>query len=147
MALVLVAYVVVRTHWDVGPYFEVREHRGTVGGTTARLASDIAVGLLLFALFHLSRLLGHIRDGDLFSASVIRSLRRFAQWLFAASLLSIAGPTLAQLVDLSGGAHGRLALMADIRDLMFLIASLVLLLVSRVLETAASIDAELREIV
>lgn len=143
--LVAVAYGFARLGIDAGPTVEVHDRTGGLG-SAARLVTDLSTLLFLGALMHLAGVLRHIAAGEMFGPAVTGSLRRFALWLFLSAIVSIAGPTLVDLfiVHPQGGA---VRIVADLRDLFFLVTGLVLFLVARVLEAAAAVDAELREIV
>lgn len=144
--LVAAAYLIGRFGLAVGPMVEVRYHASHLTWP-AQAVSDVATIMFLVALVQLALLLRHIGHGELFGARVTGSLRRFAFWLFLSALVSIVGPTLVELATVDHRSGGAIHITADLRDLFYLVASLVLFLVARVIEEAAGIDAELREIV
>lgn len=133
---------------DLGSAVQVR-HRSSLG--TGVLADGVgAVAALLFAvaLIQLIRLLGRIADGELFAAGVTSAFRSFAFWLMLSAIVAIAGPAVAATAAAIGeGGHHPIAIAIDLRDILFLLAGLVMFLVARMLDEAARLDAELREIV
>lgn len=140
------AYLVGRLGLNLGSTVEVHDRRADLG-MGVRLAGDLATAMFLFAMMQLAGLLRRISLGEMFGPAVTRPLRRFAFWLLLSALVSIFGPAIVGLIGSATGHADRIQLVADLRDLFFLVTGLVLFLVARVLENAADIDAELREIV
>ena len=59
------------------------------------LIADVSTILLLsVALYQLTKMLGAIAEGDLFSARVVRRFRAFAFWLLLVALVWIVAPML-----------------------------------------------------
>lgn len=146
IATIAAVYCVARLKIDLGPFLVVKDH--TVGSRTgAYWISDLSTGFFLFSLFQLTRMLSWIAAGELFTPNVTRALRNFALWLLLSVLVSILGAPLAKLLTENRSGHDVIELTADVRDIFYFITTLVLFLVARVLESAAQIDAELREIV
>ena len=146
MALVLGLYLWARLGPGPGAgHLAVRTQAGP--GTAGQLVADAAVLLLLIALFELSRMLALIQLGDLFSVAVPRRFRAFALWLFVMALLGFVAPlAIAFAGGVPAGRH-RVALVLDLRQLLTLGITLLLLLLARLLERAREIEAEMREIV
>jgi hypothetical protein len=111
----------------------------------APLVGDVTLALLLIALAQLARMLRAVEGGDLFSAAVIRRFRGFILWLFILALFRSLAPILLSIADPSRGDE--IALRFDMRDLLTLGLTLILLLIARLLERARRIEDEMREIV
>lgn len=109
-----------------------------------RWSATLVFLLVELALFQLVRMLGAVRDGELFSARVVRHFRLFAFWLMILAVLGVAGPLLGSLL---GGYRGRAALVLDLRHLITLGLTLLLFLLARLLERARQIEEENREFV
>lgn len=144
--LVAAAYLTGRLGLSLGPAVEVHDRRESLG-SGVRLVGDLSTAMFLFAMMQLANLLRRIALGEMFGPPVTRPLRRFAFWLLLSAVVSIVGPTVVGLLYASQDSASKVLIVADLRDLFFLVTGLVLFLVARVLETAAAIDAELREIV
>ncbi len=108
--------------------------------------ADITIVLLSVALYQLSRMLGAIADGDLFSARVVAAFRAFAFWLLLVALVWVVAPVTAVLLAGPGGSH-RFEFKLQLRDILTIGVALILFLVARLLERARTVDEELREIV
>lgn len=108
--------------------------------------ADATIILLSIALYHLSRMLGAIGEGDLFSARVVSAFRAFAFWLLLVALVWIVAPIAAAV--LAGPDDARhIELRFQLRDVLTVGIALILFLVARLLERARTIDEEMREIV
>ena len=144
LVLMAGAFVVARFGLDLGPGLEVaRRDHGT--DPRAAVAADVAILLFLVALAQLIRLLGRLGAGELFAPAVTGAFRTFAFWLLLSAAAAIAGPL---LVGAAGaGEAQRIELPISVRDVMFLIAGIVMFLIARMLDEAARIAAELDEIV
>ena len=103
------------------------------------------MALFAIALWRLSAMLGLLASGERFTAPVAAAFRSFALWLLLAALAQILVPLVVAVAG--GGSGGRVAMVFDLREAFAVIAALVLFLVARMLEEAARIDLELREIV
>lgn len=108
--------------------------------------ADLTIVLVTVALWQLSRMLGAIAAGDLFSARVVGAFRAFALWLLIVALAWIVAPILVALAGGAGPEH-RYEFKVQLRDLMTIGITLILFLVARLLERARTIDEEMREIV
>lgn len=146
LALVGAAYAVARLGIDLGPGVTVESRPALSGAMLSLLPGDIAVVLFAFALWRLAQMLGLLANGQRFTRPVAAGFRSFAFWLLVAALAQIAVPLIGAVITATSG-HGRIALAFDLRDVFFVIAALVLFLVARMLEDAAAMDAELKEIV
>lgn len=147
LLLLVAAFAVARLDIDLGQSLEVarRSHGG--GAALPGLAADISVLLFGIALVQLIRLLGRLGSGELFAAPVTRAFRAFAFWLMLSAITAIAGPPLAAVLAPRNGALERIEVPIDLHNIMFLITGLVLFLVARMLDEAARVDTELKEIV
>ncbi|MFL6830499.1 MAG: DUF2975 domain-containing protein [Sphingomicrobium sp.] len=145
MAVMVLLYAAARFGIRVGPaHVEYREDAPALMFT--RLIGDVTLLLLLVALFQLTRMLGRIAAGELFSAVVVSRFRSFAFWLLLMALFSLLAPPAAQLLQQSPGGH-RLQLIIDFREVLTVGVTLVLFLLARLLERARAIDEEIREFV
>lgn len=108
--------------------------------------ADITIVLLSVALYQLSRMLGAIAEGDLFSARVVAAFRAFAFWLLLVALVWVVAPVAAVLLAGPGHSH-RFEFKLQLRDILTIGVALILFLVARLLERARTVDEELREIV
>jgi hypothetical protein len=111
-------------------------------------AGDGTLVLMAVALFHLTEGLRGLANGaGFFSATVIRRFRLFAGWLLIMALYSFLAPTIGALAkSMAGGRHLALFIV-DIRDLMLVAITLLLFLLTRLLERAGEIEQENSEIV
>ncbi len=87
-----------------------------------------------------------MREGDLFSARVVKAFRSFAFWLLLVALVWIVAPIAAVLLAGPGDAR-QLEFRLQMRDVLTVGIALILFLVARLLERARTVDEELREIV
>lgn len=115
--------------------------------SSTRFIGDIALGLLVIALFRLSQMLDQIASGELFSAAVIARFRGFAFWLLVMALFELAAPTVAHLLSLSRAGNHRIDIAVDFREILTVGVTLVLFLLARLLERARGLDEENREFV
>lgn len=115
--------------------------------SSTRFIGDVALGLLVIALFRLSQMLDQIASGELFSAAVIARFRSFAFWLLVMALFELAAPTAAQLLSLAGAGNHRIEIAVDFREILTVGVTLVLFLLARLLERARGLDEENREFV
>ncbi|MEO5973137.1 MAG: hypothetical protein ABIP91_07230, partial [Sphingomicrobium sp.] len=113
----------------------VEFRRAGISLGTARLLGDGTIALLLVALAQLTRMLGLIAAGELFTARVIGAFRRFALWLMLMALFGFVAPLAAAIAQASAAAPGpgphRIALAFDLRDLLTFAITLVLFLLAR----------------
>lgn len=145
-ALVVVAYVAGRLGLALGGPVEVKAH-SSIGDTGApMIVADVTILLLSVALYQLSRMLGAIAEGDLFSARVIGAFRAFAFWLLMVAIVWIVAPIVGILL-MGPGEPRRLEFRLQLRDVLTVGTALILFLVARLLERARTIDEEMREIV
>lgn len=145
-ACIILAYVAGRFGLNLRGAVEVKAHSSAAESGTPMIVADITILLLSVALYQLSRMLGAIGEGDLFSARVVGAFRSFAFWLLAVAVVWIVAPVVAVLLTGPGDAH-RLEFRLQLRDVLTIGIALILFLVARLLERARSIDEEMREIV
>ena len=74
---ILIVYAIGRLGLTLGPV-QVVSRTEVAAGPGAAWVADVLVVLLTVALYQLSRMLGAIAAGDLFSARVIGAFRAFA---------------------------------------------------------------------
>ena len=142
---ILLAYAVGRFGLTFG-VVQVQAHSSAGDAPSFMLISDVSILLLSVALYQLTKMLGAIAEGDLFSARVVQAFRAFAFWLLLVALVWIVAPVAAVL--LAGPDDGsRLEFRIQMRDVLTVGIALILFLVARLLERARTVDEELREIV
>ena len=145
LLLLVGAFTAYRLGLDLGPSVEVRGKSG--GPDHAAWGADLAALLFAIALVQLIRLLGRLGMGEMFAPSVTGAVRSFAFWLMLSAIVAIvAAPVIGMAGALGGSAH-RIEIRLDLRDVMFVIAALVLFLLARMLDEAARLDRELKEFV
>ena len=66
----------------------VRAHSSASEAGTPMIVADITILLLSVAFYQLSKMLGAIAEGDLFSARAVGAFRAFAFWLLLVAILS-----------------------------------------------------------
>jgi hypothetical protein len=142
---VLLAYAVGRLGLTFG-VVRVQAHSAAGDAPSFMMIADISILLLSVALYQLTKMLGAIADGDLFSARVVRAFRAFAFWLLLVALVWIVAPVVAVLLAGPDDAS-RLEFRLQMRDVLTVGIALILFLVARLLERARMVDEELREIV
>jgi hypothetical protein len=145
MVLMVALHMAGRFGWGLGPiHIEQRVH------PEARpVAAEIGDGtllLFLIAMLQLSRMLGRIAWGELFSASVVRSFRAFALWLLLAALFRLLAPIVAAFFD-SFSNRSHMVLILDFPQVLTVGTTLLLFLIARLLEHARRLDEEIREFV
>lgn len=127
-------------------YLSVRARASVEDAGPLMITADITILLLSVALWQLSRMLGAIAQGDLFTARVVAAFRAFAFWLLLVALVWIVAPLVGVLFAGPGDAH-RLEFKLQLRDILTVGVALILFLVARLLERARTVDEELREII
>ena len=142
---IIAAYVAGRFGLSLD-YFSVRARATVEDAGPLMIIADITILLLSIALYQLSRMLGAIAEGDLFTARVVGAFRAFAFWLLLVALVWIVAPILGVLFVGTGDAH-RLEFRLQLRDILTVGVALILFLVARLLERARAIDEDMREIV
>lgn len=147
LVLLIAAAAVSRFNLDLGPWIAVVRRSQPAEYSLAGAVGDLGVLFFAIALVQLIRLLGRLSSGDLFAPAVTSAFRSFAFWLMLSAIIAMAGPPLAGLATALGGGGHRIEFRIDLRDVMFVIAGLVLFLVARMLDEAARLDRELKEIV
>ena len=123
-----------------GLHIEYRGHPTVIDPIIA------ACGVTLFlevALFELARMLSLIAAGEYYSIRVVRHFRSFALWLLVLALLSF----FAHMLQPSADRAVKIAIGIDFRELLTVGLTLLLFLLSRLLERAGEIEQENREIV
>ena len=143
---VIATYVAGRLGLSLRGAVEVQAHSSAAETGTPMLVADISILLLSVALYQLSRMLGAIGEGDLFSARVVGAFRSFAFWLLIVAVVWIVAPIVAVFLAGPDPAH-RLEFRLQLRDVLTIGIALILFLVARLLERARTIDEEMREIV
>ena len=110
----------------------------------------IADGILLLAaiaIYWLTEALRAVAAGGLFSSVVVKRFRLFAMWMLIMALFSTIAPmVLAAATSASSDRH-RIMLVIDVRDLLLVGLTLLLLLIARMFERARAIEDEMSEIV
>ena len=144
-AVLVLVYVAGRLGISIGTVRAQAHVPAAEGGSFTAIA-DLTIVLLSIALFHLSRMLGAVVSGDLFSARVVGAFRAFALWLLLVAILWIDAPIAAELLT-GPGAGNELEFRLRLRDVLTAGIALILFLVARLLERARAIDEENREIV
>jgi hypothetical protein len=147
LAIAAAAFAINRLGIDLGPWLQIRRHG--VGAQTAapEWVVDLSMLFFLIALVQLARLLGRLRRGEVFTAGVTAAFRAFAAWLLASAVVAVAAPLATAATATLAAGSARIPMLIDIRQLSYVIAALVLFLIARMLDEAARIEAELREIV
>ena len=141
----LLAYAVGRFGLTFG-VVRVQTHSAAGDAPSFLALADVSILLLSVALYQLTKMLGAIAQGDLFSARVVKAFRSFAFWLLLVALVWIVAPIAAVLLAGPGDAR-QLELRLQMRDVLTVGIALILFLVARLLERARTVDEELREIV
>ena len=142
---ILLAYAIGRFGLTLGAV-RVQAHSAAGGAPSFMAIADISILLLSVALYQLTKMLGAIAEGDLFSARVVQAFRSFAFWLLLVALVWIVAPIVAVLLAGPGDAR-QLEFRLQLRDVLTVGIALILFLVARLLERARTVDEELREIV
>ena len=145
-ACIILAYVAGRLGLSLRGAVEVQAHSTVAESGTPMIVADITILLLSVALYQLSRMLGAIGEGDLFSARVVGAFKAFAFWLLLLALAWVVAPIVAVFLTGPDAAH-RLEFKLQLRDVLTIGIALILFLVARLLERARTIDEEMREIV
>ena len=119
---------------------------------TPNFAGNFGMGdgillLLAVAVYWLTEGLRAVAGGAIFSRTVVRSFRMFALWMLIVAVFSAVAPTLLATSRLATAHHHRLMIMIDVRDLLLVAITLLLLLISHMFERARALDDEMREIV
>lgn len=107
--------------------------------------SDGILLLLAIAIYWLTEALRAVAAGGLFSRLVVRRFRLFALWMLIMALFSTLAPMVMAVVG-SPGRH-RIMIVFDVRDLLLIGLTLLLLLMARMFERARAIEDEMSEIV
>jgi membrane protein DedA with SNARE-associated domain len=143
---IILAYVAGRLGLSLRGAVEVQAHSTVAESGTPMIVADITILLLSVALYQLSKMLGAIGEGDLFSSRVVGAFRSFAFWLLVVALAWVVAPIVAVFLTGPDAAH-RLEFKLQLRDVLTIGIALILFLVARLLERARTIDEEMREIV
>lgn len=142
---ILLAYVVGRFRLTLG-VVQVQAHSAAGDAPSFMIMADVSILLLSVALYQLTKMLGAIAEGDLFSARVVQAFRAFAFWLLLVALVWIVAPLAAVLLAGPDDTR-RLEFRLQMRDVLTVGIALILFLVARLLERARTVDEELREII
>jgi hypothetical protein len=103
--------------------------------------------LLAVAVYWLSEALRAVAVGELFSTEVVRRFRLFSLWMLIMALFSTLTPMVLAAVGPGSYAHHRIAIVVDVRDLLLVGITLLLLLIARMFERARALEDEMRDIV
>jgi hypothetical protein len=109
--------------------------------------SDGTLLLLGVAIYWLSEALRAVAAAQLFSRDVVRRFRLFALWMLIMALFSTIMPMVLGAVGPGSYGRHRIAIVIDVRDLLLVGLTLLLLLIARMLERARAIEDEMSEIV
>jgi hypothetical protein len=142
---IIAIYVAGRFGVDLG-FLKVQAEAHPEVPAPLRAVADVTLVLVSIALWQLSRMLGAIAAGDLFSARVIGAFRAFALWLLIVAIVWIVAPIVVAVISGPDAEHAY-AFKLQLRDLLTIGITLILFLVARLLERARAIDEEMREIV
>ena len=142
---ILLAYAVGRFGLTFG-VVRVQAHSAAGDAPSFMVIADVSILLLSVALYQLTKMLGAIAEGDLFSARVVQAFRSFAFWLLLVALVWIAAPIAAVLMTGPDDVR-QLEFRLQMRDVLTVGIALILFLVARLLDRARTVDEELREIV
>jgi Protein of unknown function (DUF2975) len=146
MILIVLAYLAAAFDLHLANvHVEHRSHE--IAAAYAELIGAGSLALLLVALFELSRMLGRIAAGELFSNSVIRRFRGFALWLLVMALFELVAPIVAGIAGATATYPHQVRMTLDLRDLLTLGITLLLFLLASLLERARGLDEEMREFV
>ena len=145
-ACIILAYVAGRLGLSLRGAVEVQAHSSAAESGTPMIVADITILFLSVALYQLSRMLGAIGEGDLFSARVVGAFRSFAFWLLVMAVVWVVAPIGSVFLTGLNDAH-HLEFRLQLRDVLTIGIALILFLVARLLERARTIDEEMREIV
>ena len=143
---VIAAYAAGRLGLSLQGAVEVQARSSDADAGTPMIFADMSILLLSVALYQLSRMLGAIAEGDLFTARVVGAFRSFAFWLLIVAVVWVVAPIVAVFVAGPDESH-RLAFKLQLRDVLTIGVALILFLVARLLERARTIEDEMREIV
>jgi hypothetical protein len=146
MALILLIYLAARFQVQIAHAHVEHEFAG-VPAPYAQLIGDVSIVLLLVALFRLSRMLGGIAAGELFSAAVVSHFRGFALWLLVMALFELIAPIAVGWAGAWNSYPHKVRMAIDLRDLLTVGITLLLFLLARLLERARRLDEEMREFV
>jgi hypothetical protein len=102
----------------------------------------LSIGLVLWGLFELGRMLRLVEVDAAFSPRATRHLKHFAALLMAAVLAEILVPPIVRMA-----LQSVLTLSLDSNDALLLLISLVFFLISRLLDAAAAYQEDSRSIV
>ena len=115
--------------------------------TSSLAIADAVLMLIAIAVYWLTEGLRAVAAGDLFSRAVVRRFRLFALWMLIAALFNTLAPmVLAAAAPGAAGRH-RIMILVDVRDLVLIGLTVLLLLIARMFERARAIEAEMNEIV
>lgn len=145
-ACIIAAYFAGRLGLTMGVEVRLEAHSSASEAGTPMIVADITILLLSIAFYHLSKMLGAVAGGDLFSAGAVGAFRAFAFWLLLVAMLWVVAPIATVLLAGPSDAH-RLEFRLQLRDVLTIGVALILFLVARLLERARAIDEEMREIV
>lgn len=144
LTMLLILYARLGWHFAGG---NVLVHTRKGQGIGPFQLSDGILILLAIAIFELTEALRAVVTGDMFSTAVVRRFRLFALWLLIMALFSSLAPVLGRLLTIGSPGGHHVPIVLDLRDLLLILVTLLLFLLSRLLERARAIEDEMREIV
>ena len=145
MFLLVILYVVARSGLAIG-HTQVAYRGGTLSQMPA-IVADVALAVVIFALFRLTQMLALIASGDLFSTRVISRFRGFAFWLMIAALIGLLAPLAVNFAATDPSGPRRVEIPINVRDVVTLGITFVLFLIARLLERARELEQEVSEFV
>ena len=147
LLFVLAAVWVISAFQMSVPWVRVSSHAKESGLSYGHAISIVTLTLFILALVRLAAMLNRVAAGDRFSRAVTRPFRDFALLLLLSSATALVAPLAAALLSQVPVAPAHtLEIRFELREAIFVIASLLLFLVARMLEDAADLEAELEGI-
>lgn len=131
---------------DVGVHFTGSVTEGQ--GSNPHFATLACTGTVFaLAMRHLIKMLGDVAEGDGFSGQSARHLRAFGFYVLVAALIAIAAQPLAALLGLLPAADGQVRLFFNLSDMLLLVTSALLYLLSHLFTAAQRLAEDNRQIV
>jgi hypothetical protein len=109
--------------------------------------SDGVLLLIGVAIYWLCEGLRAVAAGELFSAAIVRRFRLFALWMLIAALFNTLAPMVLAMAGLGSAGRHRFMVLIDVRDLLLISLTLLILLIARMFERARALQDEMSEIV
>ena len=108
---------------------------------------DGVLVLIGIAVYWLTEALRAVGAGALFSRVVVRRFRLFALWMLIAALFNTLAPMVLAAAAITPGGRHTIMLVVDVRDLLLIGLTLLILLIALMFERARAIEDEMSEIV